>query len=83
MLWKKDGLWMERGSSGRGTTAVLKYKPTMVISATVVPAGGPCPDRTSRNGLWIHLITRIAPPTCRTLLVNRRVRSACLATMYG
>ena len=36
MLWQQDAPWSPRGTAGRGTTAVLKYKPTLLIAATVL-----------------------------------------------
>lgn len=36
MLWRQDGLWEARGRNSRGTEAIVKYKPVMIIAPRVV-----------------------------------------------
>ena len=49
MLWKRDQPWVGRGASGRGTVAILKYKPTMLIAATVLFRATPVTPLVARR----------------------------------
>jgi hypothetical protein len=46
MLWDQEVIWQGRGSAGRTTTAILKYKPRAVTVGTVTSAE---PEHTHRR----------------------------------